>query len=65
VLEGLLPAPRHCLLSTSFELPSEPFMQRAFLDWDPPPQVAEQGDQASTCHLNQPEEKFVFYFEIL
>lgn len=57
VVEGLLPVPRQCLLSTSLDLPSRPFMQRTLLVWDPPPQLAEHGDQGSIRHLIQTEEE--------
>ncbi|TNN83930.1 hypothetical protein EYF80_005801 [Liparis tanakae] len=51
VEEGLLPVPRQCLLSTSRDLPSGPFVQRTLLVCDPPPQLAEHGDQGSIRHL--------------
>lgn len=57
VSEGLLPVPRQCWLSTSLDLPSGPFMQRTLLVVDPPPQLAEHGNQGSTRHLIPPQKK--------
>lgn len=57
VMEGLLPAPRQCWLPTSLHLLSGPFVQRTRLVWDPPPQLAEQGDHASTRHLEETQRR--------
>lgn len=40
-------------------------MQRTLLIWDPPPQLAEHGDQGSTLHLNPTtEEKYTITYEV-